>query len=274
VSSGCPRSVFDRGAAGEAIGNWIGGDTVTVRGTAFTTKEQTTLVFFDADRTLPLEVLEVVSENELQATTPEAPRIGLFSLRIENERGSAERAYAFEYGFVRGDADADGRINITDGVFILNFLFLGDIGPPCMDAADATDEANVNISDSIRLFSFLFLGADPPPAPYPGPGADPTTNDSLGCLDQPDGGLRRRGFCHGHGRPAGNRPSCGGARSGRDAVVIGPALVGLAPPAKIDFCSRRRCRRRTSGPGTWSLSQNWILRPRAREGFWDRPLPH
>ncbi|MEM7262784.1 MAG: LamG-like jellyroll fold domain-containing protein [Planctomycetota bacterium] len=32
--------------------------------------------------------------------------------------------------FLRGDADASGAINITDGIFVLNFLFLGGGDPP------------------------------------------------------------------------------------------------------------------------------------------------
>ena len=41
--------------------------------------------------------------------------------------------------FVRGDADSNGAINLTDGIRILAFLFLGEAAPECMDAADAAD---------------------------------------------------------------------------------------------------------------------------------------
>jgi hypothetical protein len=80
-------------------------------------------------------------------------------------------------GFVRGDADASGAINITDGIFILNFLFLGGATPICRDAADADDSGSTNITDGIFVLNFLFLGGDDPFAPYPACGADPTADE-------------------------------------------------------------------------------------------------
>ena len=41
--------------------------------------------------------------------------------------------------FLRGDATADGNLNLTDAVFTLNHLFLGGPAPDCADAADADD---------------------------------------------------------------------------------------------------------------------------------------
>ena len=70
--------------------------------------------------------------------------------------------------FVRGDADASGAINITDGIFVLNFLFLGGPNPPCEDAADADDSSAINITDGIYILNFLFLGGPDPAAPHPG----------------------------------------------------------------------------------------------------------
>jgi hypothetical protein len=83
--------------------------------------------------------------------------------------------------FIRGDADGNGKVNITDAVVILGHLFLGD--PPlltCPDAADADDLGTINITDSIYILGFLFLGSSAPPAPSPLPGPDPT-EDRLGC---------------------------------------------------------------------------------------------
>ncbi|MEM7234969.1 MAG: hypothetical protein AAF517_22510, partial [Planctomycetota bacterium] len=69
--------------------------------------------------------------------------------------------------FLRGDADSSSAINITDGIFILNFLFLGGPDPECRAAADADDSSAVNITDGIFVLNFLFLGGPNPPAPYP-----------------------------------------------------------------------------------------------------------
>ncbi|MBI4602819.1 MAG: hypothetical protein HY721_12755 [Planctomycetes bacterium] len=81
--------------------------------------------------------------------------------------------------FVRGDANADATPNLSDAVFVLNFLFLGGATPSCMEAADTNGDGLRNISDGIYLLSFLFLGGPAPPAPFPdcgdlGPEADCT----------------------------------------------------------------------------------------------------
>jgi hypothetical protein len=75
--------------------------------------------------------------------------------------------------FQRGDANNDGRHDISDGVWILNYLFLGFAAPPCPPAADVNGDRQLNVADPSALFNFLFLGGRPPAAPYPdcGPGA-------------------------------------------------------------------------------------------------------
>lgn len=82
--------------------------------------------------------------------------------------------------FVRGDANRDGLVDISDGRFIQNWL-LGSAAPPtCLDAADVNDDGIVDVADSISLFEFLFSGGFPPASPYPLAGSDPTT-DPLDC---------------------------------------------------------------------------------------------
>ena len=84
--------------------------------------------------------------------------------------------------FVRADANGDGGINITDGIFVLNFLFLGGPPPPCEDAADSNDDGGINITDGIYILNFLFLGGPEPLPPYPGCGVDPEGDgDSVPC---------------------------------------------------------------------------------------------
>lgn len=86
--------------------------------------------------------------------------------------------------FHRGDPNDDGATNITDGIYLLNFLFLGGPGPTCMESADSNDDGEVNITDGIFILNFLFLGG-PSPAP-PGPatepcGRDPAESPDIGC---------------------------------------------------------------------------------------------
>jgi hypothetical protein len=82
------------------------------------------------------------------------------------------------YRFLRGDVDANGRLDIGDAASILGHLFLGTlIECPTLarEAANVDGGEAVGIGDAISLLSFLFLGGTQPAPPYPdcGPAQDP-----------------------------------------------------------------------------------------------------
>lgn len=85
--------------------------------------------------------------------------------------------------FKRGDANGDGTLNITDSIFTLRHLFLGEFQPDCLDAVDFNDDGTVEITDAIGGLSYLFQGTEPPPAPGPTDcGRDETPDGvELGC---------------------------------------------------------------------------------------------
>jgi len=82
--------------------------------------------------------------------------------------------------FVRGDANADGKVDISDGVTVLLYLFAGQGPLPCDDSSDANDDGKIDISDAVRILLFLFSGPSPLPDPALACGFDPTEDD-LGC---------------------------------------------------------------------------------------------
>jgi hypothetical protein len=49
--------------------------------------------------------------------------------------------------FRRGDANADGAVNLADALFTMNHLFRGGDAPACPDAADADDTEGLDIGD-------------------------------------------------------------------------------------------------------------------------------
>ncbi len=86
--------------------------------------------------------------------------------------------------FLRGNANGDAKVDISDMVYILGFLFLGDPAPACGDAADVNDDGKINISDPSSGLNFLFLGGPAPPAPGVfTPGFDGTPTDPMTCGD-------------------------------------------------------------------------------------------
>jgi hypothetical protein len=86
-------------------------------------------------------------------------------------------------GFIRGDSNKDDGVDISDPVFLINYIFLGMKMPPCLDAADANNDTRVDISDPIWLLNYLFKGGPQPSEPFPQPGVDPSDDGkgSLGC---------------------------------------------------------------------------------------------
>jgi hypothetical protein len=84
--------------------------------------------------------------------------------------------------FLRGDANGDRVRDLTDGVFVLDYLFQQQAVPSCPKAADADDNGRLDLTDAVSLLNFLFLGGSPLPTPSDACGDDPT-RDELACDD-------------------------------------------------------------------------------------------
>ena len=83
--------------------------------------------------------------------------------------------------FIRGDVNLDRKLDISDALYLLGALFLGDKQVHCEDAADANDDGAVDISDARKILDYLFLGGSLPPGTVPGEPQEDTTRDELGC---------------------------------------------------------------------------------------------
>jgi hypothetical protein len=94
-----------------------------------------------------------------------------------DERGNCfHQILTVKFGprFHRGDANGDGRLDITDPLAVLLHLF-GGIPLACLEAGNADDDSRVDITDAIRLLMFLFATAEAPP--HPGPPSSPCGHD-------------------------------------------------------------------------------------------------
>jgi len=81
--------------------------------------------------------------------------------------------------FQRGDANADGFVDISDPVVILSYQFSG--GPiGCQDAGDINDDGQADLADPIQLLNYLFASGPQPAPPFSGCGLDGTA-DGLTC---------------------------------------------------------------------------------------------
>ena len=60
---------------------------------------------------------------------------------------------------MRGDANSDSTVDISDVVKTLMFLFGGGSEPDCHDAADANDDGSLDVSDGLFTVTRLFGGS-------------------------------------------------------------------------------------------------------------------
>ncbi|MBI4606038.1 MAG: hypothetical protein HY721_29075 [Planctomycetes bacterium] len=69
---------------------------------------------------------------------------------------------------LRADSNRDGAMDISDGITILQKLFIEREGVfPCPPAADANRDGKIDLSDAVYTFAALFLGGPKPPPPFP-----------------------------------------------------------------------------------------------------------
>ncbi len=68
-----------------------------------------------------------------------------------------------------GDANDDQAVNVSDAVWIINFVFIGGSPPqPVLACGDANDDAAVNVSDAVWVINYVFIGGAPPGTCSPG----------------------------------------------------------------------------------------------------------
>ncbi len=63
-----------------------------------------------------------------------------------------------------GDVTLDGKINLSDVIYLVNFVFKGGAPPNPQYLGDANGDSNVNLGDIIYLVNYIFKGG-PPPVP-------------------------------------------------------------------------------------------------------------
>jgi hypothetical protein len=84
--------------------------------------------------------------------------------------------------FRRGDADDSGKLDLTDAIATLQFLYMGYKAPTCKDAADTDDSGTLDLTDAISSLQFQFMGGLPPASPGPvNCGPDPTDDQYKEC---------------------------------------------------------------------------------------------
>jgi len=61
--------------------------------------------------------------------------------------------------FICADANSDGLVNVSDAVYIVNFVFVGGPAPVPLEAGDANLDGSVNVSDAVTIVNYIFQGS-------------------------------------------------------------------------------------------------------------------
>jgi hypothetical protein len=68
-----------------------------------------------------------------------------------------------------GDANYDLAVNVSDAVYIINYVFVGGGEPqPVLACGDANTDGAVNVSDAVYIINYVFVGGGPPGNCSPG----------------------------------------------------------------------------------------------------------
>jgi hypothetical protein len=65
---------------------------------------------------------------------------------------------------IRGNIDGDGgdNIDISDLVYLVDYMFSGGLAPTCMEEADLNGDEAIDISDLVYLVDYMFTGGSAP----------------------------------------------------------------------------------------------------------------
>lgn len=79
----------------------------------------------------------------------------------------AGEANGADIPFVRGDANVDGHVDLSDGIWLLQHLFIGGPGGECLAAQDSNGDGSVDLADATQIIAYRLLDGGPPRYPYP-----------------------------------------------------------------------------------------------------------
>jgi hypothetical protein len=64
--------------------------------------------------------------------------------------------------YVIGDANGDQAVNVSDAVYIINYVFVGGDPPDPLEAGDCNCDSLCNVSDAVWIINYVFVGGNIP----------------------------------------------------------------------------------------------------------------
>jgi len=64
--------------------------------------------------------------------------------------------------YLCGDANNDAAVDVSDAVYIINYVFVGGTPPDPYYLGDANCDLAVDVSDAVWIINFVFVGGNQP----------------------------------------------------------------------------------------------------------------
>ena len=106
-----------------------------------------------------------LSSGGLISGTPTLTGFVDFTAEISDQAGSTdESAFTINIGvpYICGDANDDDKVNVSDAVWVINYVFSGGDAPIPLEAGETNCDGNVNVSDAVYIINYVFSGGDAP----------------------------------------------------------------------------------------------------------------
>ena len=67
-----------------------------------------------------------------------------------------------EQGYICGDGDGSGAVDIDDAVYLIQYIFSGGPAPEPIESGDADCSSAIDIDDAVFLIQYIFSGGNSP----------------------------------------------------------------------------------------------------------------
>jgi Zn-dependent metalloprotease len=123
-----------------------------------------TKTWSDKNGNLPGSGLTLSASGLLSGTPSTIGTVSFTAAVIDIAGSSDERPFnlVVKEPLLCGDADHDGQVNVSDAVYLINYIFGAGPGPTPPEAGDPDCNGMVNVTDAVYLIAYIFGGGAVP----------------------------------------------------------------------------------------------------------------
>jgi hypothetical protein len=93
------------------------------------------------------------------------PPVDMYFLMAASQNSDGEFTYHSDQEtppYTCGDVNSDFAVNVSDAVFVINYVFIGGEAPEPLIAGDTNCDGAVNVSDAVYIINYVFIGGSEP----------------------------------------------------------------------------------------------------------------